>query len=96
MTEQPTLVPLDGSRLSEAILAPILPLLRRREQPVVLLRVVRPRGTAAEQSEALDIAQQRLDAATEALAAKGLRVSSRLERGQPATIVELEETLIAR
>ena len=87
MTKKPTLVPLDGSELSAQILEPIVPLLKKREQAVVLLRVVPNRGTAVEQSEVLDQAQERLDATVESLSARGLEVSGRLERGEPAETI---------
>ncbi|MEZ6188446.1 MAG: universal stress protein [Planctomycetota bacterium] len=84
MTEKPTLIPLDGSDLAREILDPITPLLKRRGQSIVLLRVVRERGTAAEQSDALDLAQARLSQTAALLEARGFRVTQRLERGEPA------------
>ncbi len=80
----PALVPVDGSELSEGILDSLVPFLQKKGAHVVLLRVVPERGTAPEQSEGLDLATQELDSLALKLRERGLTVTQRVERGEPA------------
>jgi nucleotide-binding universal stress UspA family protein len=88
------LVPLDGSLVAETIMPFILQIAGPLDMDVVLLRVVRPTPPVVIEStryiEIEDIEARRVDAeeylaplAVE-LRAKGVRVSTRVRRGEPA------------
>lgn len=78
------LIPLDGSPLSEKVLAPARPLVETLEADVVLLRVVPTRGTQPDvevEADEAGVAMQRLQ---ERLAGEGLRCQAKVVRGEPA------------
>lgn len=75
------LVPVDGSRESEAILPALRPYLRARPAEVTVLRVI-------EDPQAADAAREALQRVTRSLLLDGVRASSRLEWGRPADAIE--------
>lgn len=83
----PTLIPVDGSKLSDRILDSVIPLVSRKPTELLLLQVVPNRGTAVEQSEELDIATEHLDTLAATLREQGLTVEQRIDRGEPADCI---------
>ncbi len=78
------LIPLDGSTLSEEVLAPARPLVDALEADVVLLRVVPALGTQPDvevEADEAGVAMQRLE---ERLAGEGVRCKAKVVRGDPA------------
>jgi nucleotide-binding universal stress UspA family protein len=80
----PTLIPVDGSTLSDGILEPLKPLVRQRGGEIVLLRVVPELGTAPDQSEEVDLATEHLNALASQLRTQGFTVEAQVLRGEPA------------
>jgi len=79
------LVPVDGSELAARVLAPVGKLLEGSGR-LILMRIV-PERPPAEEEALLDDAQAALNELAESLAGTGLAVETRLEHGDPATLI---------
>ncbi|MGE0710736.1 MAG: universal stress protein [Planctomycetota bacterium] len=87
------LIPLDGSQLSESILAPVGRILRREDAEVELLQVVPARadtwawGEESASAHEPDGLRDHLSAVAERLSSEGVTVHSRVVRGEPAAAI---------
>lgn len=94
------LVPLDGSPLADAVLPRVERIALREGALVHLLHVIGPRETLTTPEQAELTARAHLDGVRARLEARGVRVESRVARGDPAAVVltsavELRADLIA-
>lgn len=78
------LIPLDGSPLSEKVLAPARPLIDALEANVVLLRAVPARGTQPDVELEADEAGAAMQRLQERLSREGVHCQARVARGEAA------------